>query len=663
MARYSSGDLDIDDELRFDNDTLGGGAQYSPSLVTSSVMLNTPRGNNSTFSTEIDEADYYVNLVGPSAGVAGAGRAPPLYSQFSYDERHEPDPRGSFENSQQQQPLRSSFDYSQPRISVTSESGALAAAPGSGGLQATRSSNLMDRDIAAISVSPSGKKERASDYKGRYRVWPGFLLFLAILGGAAFAITYFALDKRDASVARQAEWQSHQFKDKQIKSNSSAGGGASSADLVEDDGVLGNPKAYPPSACELPDYQSKNGRIVAVSKNGTEVALGIKGVNWFGMETGQAVPFGLWDNSMNGTTAYQVATFLANNKFNAVRLPLMVAWILDNKIPNGDLVNKQENRAVSIKNYMSLLKSIIKVLQFRKIGVLLSMHTLEYNDNGVLWYNDNISEAKFLSAIDVLTSNLCSGEYWNIMGVDLKNEPYKGTWGDDSATDFRAGAQRIANRMLKGCTNWLGFVEGVNGQRTVSIGGEKFEYYDWYGGGLQGAKTAGVDFAVPNKVVYAPHYYTPAVYPQRYFFGAGTSTASGPLKGYTELDDATLRLRVQATMDDMFGFLASTTGPALLLGEFGGLYAKDEHPMKTTKRCTDFTVEVIKKPGWSGGFMWSLNPESAYQYNPADKPGHYTEGLLEDDWLRANDKFLVAMAALDDLPNLHPFPCFRNTTA
>lgn len=39
------------------------------------------------------------------------------------------------------------------------------------------------------------------------------------------------------------------------------------------------------AVCELPDYQSKNGHIYAVSKNGTEVPLKIKGINWFGMET------------------------------------------------------------------------------------------------------------------------------------------------------------------------------------------------------------------------------------------------------------------------------------------------------------------------------------------------------------------------------------------
>jgi endoglucanase len=127
---------------------------------------------------------------------------------------------------------------------------------------------------------------------------------------------------------------------------------------------------------------------------------------------------------------------------------------------------------------------------------------------------------------------------------------------------------------------------------------------------------------------------------------------------YVELDDDALRHRIAVTMDDMFGFLASETGPALLLGEFGGLYAKDAHPMKTTKRCTDFTLEIIKQPGWAGGFVWSLNPESAYQFNPADKAGTFTEGVLNDDWLSSNEEFLAGMAAFDDMEGLQQFPCF-----
>ncbi|DAZ95141.1 TPA: hypothetical protein N0F65_009850 [Lagenidium giganteum] len=508
----------------------------------------------------------------------------------------------------------------------------------------------MERDIDAVPLRTTNRQERARDYKGRIRTWPGLMLLLVILGSAGFAVAHFAITKHSSSADRATAFQHSKYEQKAVK------GGKnhtinSKDDLISDDGVIGNPKSYPKSVCELPNYVSKKGRIFAVSSNGTEVPIQIKGINWFGMETGQAVPFGLWDNTDNGTTAYVLANFLADNNFNAVRLPLMAAWILDNKKPNVGMINLQENRGISVANYMSLLKGIVKALQYRRIGILLSMHTLTADDNGPLWYNADITEEKFLKAIDVLTKNLCKQEYWNIMGIDLKNEPFKGTWGDDGKTDFRAGALRIANRMLDGCDKWMGFVEGVNGQRTVTIDGEEFAYYDWYGGGLQGAKKTGLEFAMKDKLVWAPHYYTPAVFPQRYLFGGG----------FVELSDDDLRHRIKATMDDMFGFLYSESGPALMLGEFGGLYAEDKHKMKTTQRCTDFTIEIAKK--WAGGFVWSLNPESEYQFNPADTRGQFHEGLLNPDWLGANVEYLKGMEAMDDMPDLKRFPCFPTKEA
>uniref|UniRef100_K3X2K4 Glycoside hydrolase family 5 domain-containing protein n=1 Tax=Globisporangium ultimum (strain ATCC 200006 / CBS 805.95 / DAOM BR144) TaxID=431595 RepID=K3X2K4_GLOUD len=456
--------------------------------------------------------------------------------------------------------------------------------------------SLLDRHIEAVALE-QGTMEKPKDYRGRIRTWPGLMAIVLTLGLAGFLMTYYAIKTSNERDIRQKAYQKILFDKKTIKGGT--GDAVIGDDIISDDGVIGNPKKYPPSACELPNYLSKNGHIVAVSENGTEVPLKIKGINWFGMETGQAIPFGLWDNSENGTTAYQIATFLAQNKFNAVRLPLMATWILTNHEPNSAIINKQENRAISVKNYMSLLQSILKVLRFRNIGVLLSMHTLTYNDNGKLWYNDDVSEDDFLKAIDILTSNLCT---------------------------------------------------------------QDFDYYDWYGGGLHGAKTKGLEFSVKDKVVWAPHYYTPAVFPQYYLYGGGTTVGSA-IKNYVELDDDALRHRIKVTMDDMFGFLASETGPALLLGEFGGLYAEDKHPMKTTKRCTDFTMEIIKQPGWAGGFVWSLNPESEYQYNPADTPGRFHEGMVTLDWLNANTEFVKGMEAMDDMENLQPFPCFPTTAS
>ncbi|KAF1793392.1 Glycoside hydrolase superfamily [Phytophthora cactorum] len=437
-------------------------------------------------------------------------------------------------------------------------------------------------------------------------MWPGIVLIILVVGGAVAGITLSAVHASDSATTRQEEYAQRKADSEKI----SGGASGSGSDLVSDDGAVGNPKSYPDMGCELPDYQSKNGRIVAVSANGTEVPVDIKGINWFGMETGTAIPLGLWDNADNGTTAYQIASFLADNKFNAVRLPLCVNWILTNPKPETTLINTAENRAISVKNYMSLLKSIVKVLAYRKIGVLLK-------------------------------------------------RTFEGYVGDGSDTDFHAGAKKIANRMLNGCSNWMGFVEGINADHTVTIDGTKYDYYDWYGGGLQDAADYPLTFSTENKVVYAPHYYTPAVYPQSYFYDGGTQDSNGAIADYVEIDDDTLKSRIKATMADMFGFLADDNSSALLLGEFGGLYSKDLHPELTTQRCTDLSMEVIVESGWAGGFVWSLNPESAYQYNPADTYGTFTEGILEDDWLTANSDFLKGMTALNDLANLRSMPCFE----
>ncbi|ETN16616.1 hypothetical protein PPTG_05787 [Phytophthora nicotianae INRA-310] len=607
------------------------GMESSASLITSSEMLGSPTYNysamlNSEHSSDIPEQDYIPQQP-----------AREVFRQPSEAQIYGPVGGNRF----------STMNAGSPRHS-SSESAAPGTAVGATGVF-TRGS-LMDRNIAVSEPAP-GFIEKTQQYKDVARN----SLIILVVGGAVAGITLSAIHTSDSATTRQEEYAQRKADSEKI----SGGASGSGSDLVSDDGEVGNPKSYPDMGCELPDYQSKNGRIVAVSANGTEVPVDIKGINWFGMETGTAIPLGLWDNADNGTTAYQIASFLADNKFNAVRLPLCVNWILTNPKPETSLINTAENRAISVKNYMSLLKSIVKVLAYRKIGVLLSMHTLTSTDSGSLWYSDTISEDDFLDAIDTLTDNLCSKTYWNIMGIDVKNEPSKATWGDGSDTDFHAGAKKIADRMLDGCSNWMGFVEGINADHTVTIDGTDYDYYDWYGGGLQDAADYPLTFSTENKVVYAPHYYTPAVYPQSYFYNGGTQDSNGAISDYVEIDDDTLKARIKATMADMFGFLGDDNSSALLLGEFGGLYSKDLHPELTTQRCTDLSMEVIVESGWAGGFVWSLNPESAYQYNPADTYGTFTEGILEDDWLTANSEFLKGMTVFNDLANLRSMPCFE----
>ncbi|RLN91773.1 hypothetical protein BBJ28_00019923 [Nothophytophthora sp. Chile5] len=558
-------------------------------------------------------------------------------------------PSSTFRNSEYTSAQQSAYrDSTQGTHSVDS-GGRDSSLYGPGSQQRQTEMKLM-----AMEPSDSAPPEQKRDYKGRIRTWPGLLLLLAIVAGAAALIATTAMTVSDQSATNQARYENEAQNKRKIQD-----GLTDDQVIVSDDGQVGNPKVYPDMGCELPDYQSKDGQIFAVAKNGTEMPVGIKGVNWFGMETGLAIPFGLWENMDNGTSVYEIAAFLARNKYNSVRLPVCIKNILKNTAPDKSLINANTNRAINITSYITTIQTIVEALGYRHISVMISLHTLDPKTSGGAWYSEDlgVSEDDFLDAVDILTKNLCGSKYWNILGLDLKNEPHECSWGG-SAPDWQKGATLIGNRMLEGCPNWMAFVEGTNSAYPITLNGVSRTYYDWWGGGLEKAGDDPVELNAENKVVWAPHYYNTGVNPAWYLYASGTQNAEGALENYVELSDEDLKNNVEKTMDAMFGYLATTSKHAMVMGEFAGLYGKDAHPKLTTKRTTDFTIELMLASDYAGGYMWSLNPESAYQYNPADTYGHYTEGLLEDDWLTPNKVFLTGMAALDKVKDLKMFPCF-----
>ncbi|KAG1685053.1 hypothetical protein DVH05_009744 [Phytophthora capsici] len=543
-------------------------------------------------------------------------------------------------------------DYSSGNFSAhldSSQGPRLSSAVGPGGQRQTEM-KLKAADLDDL------QPEQSKDYKGRRRTWPGLLFLLLLIGGAATIIVLQAKETSDLFSVNKEKYERQQADKRKIKD-----GMEDDQVIISDDGQVGNPKEYPDMGCELPDYQSKNGQIVAVSKNGTEVPVGIKGVNWFGMETGLAIPFGLWENMDNGTSVYEVAAFLARNKFNSVRLPVCIKNILNDVAPEKSLINLNTNRAMNISTYITTIQSVVEALGYRKITVLISLHTLDPKKSGGAWFSEDlgVSEDEFLSAVDILTKNLCGSKYWNVIGLDLKNEPHECSWGGEDP-DWQKGATLIGNRMLEDCPNWLAFVEGIAGSGTISLNGQEDEvYFDWWGGGMENAGDFPITFDVENKLVWSPHYYNTGVSPAWYLYASGTQNAEGGRDDYVELDDETLKTNVEKTMEKMFGYLIKTDpNTAMVMGEYAGLYGKDAHPKLTTKRTTDFTMEVMLKDKYAGAYMWSLNPESAYQYNPADTYGHFTEGLLEDDWLTPNKVFMEGIAAMDEMENLQMFPCF-----
>lgn len=350
---------------------------------------------------------------------------------------------------------------------------------------------------------------------------------------------------------------------------------------------------------------------------------------------------------------FEIGAFLARNRFNSVRLPLSVASVLSNAAPDKTRVNQAENRALNLASYLTTLQSIVQGLASHHISVLIALDAhQDMND-------EDVSEEHQLLAIDALTSGLCNKAYWNVLGLDLRSDPVTSTWGDGSDADFRAAATRMGNRMLDGCSKWLAFVEGTSDSQkwTSPSTGKQYRFEDWWGGGLANAGAFPVALALPDKVVYAPHYHSPSAYPASYFYQDD---------GVSELSDKELEANVRGTFDAMFGYLVNDPmSPALVLGEFGALYTTDRHPQKTTQRVFEDTVKLISiTPGVAGGYVWSLNPERGFAFNygkASDGTSGFREGLVRSDWRSGNLPLLAALTPFDAMPGLAPLQCIKKS--
>lgn len=422
-----------------------------------------------------------------------------------------------------------------------------------------------------------------------------------------------------------------------------------------------------PPECQQPNFVSKNGKIVAVFADSSEVQIDIKGVNWLGMEDKAGVPLGLWDNTRDGSTMYRVAQFLASNNFNAVRLPLTIDSVMRNVPVDFDKINTNSNRAFDdVTNYLRMVSLVVQGLGQHKIGVVLDFHLLSAQtaaDSSGLWYGSSIQMSDIQKAIDELTKTLCNGKHFNVIGLDLKDGlGASATWGDNSDTDWAVAATTLGNYLLKACPKWLVFVQGVQGSahKDVYDGNKEIKNKFLAGSDLTGVAKAPIKLTTSGKVVYAPKYYSSSFLPQQFFFDKST-VAGDMLEDYTELSDTTLRKNVLLNMDYMFGSTYQT-GSAVVLSSFGGLMgAADNTTQKTSTRIIQVAIEkmLASDKGLAGGFFWSLNPDTYWPYPSPDNSNPTAAGLVDETWRSANMDVLKNLANMDKMASVKFIPCIQ----
>ncbi|TDH72427.1 uncharacterized protein CCR75_003281 [Bremia lactucae] len=490
----------------------------------------------------------------------------------------------------------------------------------------------------------------AKTYSGRKVVWPGAVFLLLLSAVALSLIAYFGAEAYHSAQLQQSLTEAVTVVDRERKVMSV-------------------------KTCLLPDYATVDGNIYAINTNsGAKEKLVFTGINWSGMENAEGVPHGL---ATKQSYLDDIAANLSENGFNAVRLPLNAQMILDNSPPNTRLFVNRLETDLNVESYIDMIKKVVQGLGKQQIGVLLDIHKIDPNftddTSEHLWFTEDYPIATIYKMFETLATELCSDLEYNIVGIDLKNEPVGGCWPADDTESYcdpdlnwPRAVETIGNKILSICPNWLIVVEGNYAVNTVAeINGANVTYNDWYGASLQNASVNPIKLQMDGKLVFAPHFYSPSVYPSSYFFGKQSS--KGDTVSVTEYPNTTegnalLKAAVTSVLDNAFGNAVTDVGVPTFYGEFGGIYGAAELlPGLTSTRVIEILIQYANDMNMTGGFAWAINPDGSYDFNDEyrpDEPWQY--GLYKTSaWDSYNMDFAIG---LQNLRGSGKFPCFSKYT-
>jgi len=333
-------------------------------------------------------------------------------------------------------------------------------------------------------------------------------------------------------------------------------------------------------------------------QNGAQVR--IAGVNWFGLETFDYAPHGLWTRDYR-----DMLEQIAAQGYNTLRLPYSNDLFEQGTRPNVDF-GGGKNAPLQGKDGLGVLDEIIAYAGQVGLRVILDRHRPEAGGQSALWYTASTPESVWIADWQMLATRYAGNT--TVIGADLHNEPHSegspsqsACWGcGDPATDWRLAAERAGNAILAVNPNWLIIVEGVQcwGPGGVATSGQGATC-TWWGGNLEGAGQYPVRLNVPNRLVYSSHDYPASLFEQVWF------------------RDPSYPANLPSVWNRFWGYLHANDVAPVLLGEFGS-------KLQTTsdRQWLDSLTRYLGT-GADGGHwtFWSWNPNSSD-----------TGGLLKDDW-------------------------------
>ena len=313
----------------------------------------------------------------------------------------------------------------------------------------------------------------------------------------------------------------------------------------------------------------------------------IAGINWFGMETTNFAPHGLW------TRGYKsMLDQIKSLGYNTLRLPYCNQLFDAGSAPNG--IDFSQNTDLQGLTGLQIMDKIVAYCGQIGLRIILDRHRPDAMAQSELWYTAAYSEARWINDWKMLATRYNGNP--TVIGADLHNEPRgRSCWGcGDVNVDWRLAAERGGNAILSVNPNWLIFVEGIENYNG--------DFY-WWGGNLIGARTAPVRLNVPNRIVYSAHDYPASVYPQPWF-----SASDYPNN-------------LPRVWETHWGYLQRENIAPVWLGEFG-TKLQTTSDQQWIDKMTAYLGTGATGINWT---FWCWNPNSGD-----------TGGILNDDWRTVN---------------------------
>ncbi|MFO0592881.1 MAG: glycoside hydrolase family 5 protein [Polyangiaceae bacterium] len=311
----------------------------------------------------------------------------------------------------------------------------------------------------------------------------------------------------------------------------------------------------------------------------------ITGINWFGMETSNYAPHGLWTRSMDAFLDQ-----ISNLGYNLIRVPYTNQMLDAGSAPNG--IDFSQNPDLQGKTALEILDILVSKAGQRGLKIMLDRHRPTAAGQSELWYTAEVSEQRWIDDWKMLAQRYAGNS--TVVAVDLHNEPHgQAAWGSGNpSNDWRMAAEKAGNAVLSVNPDVLIVVEGVEQVNNA---------WYWWGGNLQGAGNQPVVLTSSDKLVYSPHDYPPSVYGQSWF------------------SDPSYPNNLPSVWDTQWGYLVKNDIAPVLIGEFGTKYESSADKLWLGK-----LAEHIGQNGFSFTY-WCLNPDSGD-----------TGGILKDDWTTVN---------------------------